>query len=225
MSIARISMRLDLVDQAVVDSVEGKLEPVGHAEFVENVMQMILDRLLADEKFLADFAVAKALRHKLDDFFFAIAQQPLFAALSGLGGLLERIDHFSGHAVVEPDFAVMDLTNALQKQITGRLLEHHAPRAQAHGTDHVAVIFGGCEHDHARGQGIEVHFREDAEAVLLRHPQIEQQDIGLELVQHLYTLVAVRGFAHYGDIISTFEELSQSVSEYCMVVCDQDLDR
>ena len=44
-----------------MDSVEGKLEPVGHAEFVENVVQMIFDRLLADEKFLADFAVAKTL--------------------------------------------------------------------------------------------------------------------------------------------------------------------
>src|ERR1700747_3207621 len=114
-----------------MDSVEGKLEPVGHAEFVENVVQMILDRLLTDEKFLADFAVAKALRHQLNDFFFAITQQRLFAALSGLGGLLERIDHFSGHAIVEPDFAVMNLTNALQKQITGRLLKHNAPRAQA----------------------------------------------------------------------------------------------
>src|SRR6201984_1602762 len=175
-----------------MDSVESKLEPVGHPEVVENVVQMILDRLLADENVLPDFAVVKSVRHQLDDFFFAIAQQRLFAALSGLGGLLERIDHFSGHAIVEPDFAVMNLTNALQKQITGRLLKHNAPRAQAHGTDHVAVNFGGSEHNHAGGQGLEVHFREYREAILLRHAQIEQQDIGLELVQHLYTLVAVR---------------------------------
>ena len=43
---ARAIARLRLVDQAVVDGVEGQLEAVGDAEFVEDVMQMVLDSLL-----------------------------------------------------------------------------------------------------------------------------------------------------------------------------------
>ena len=69
-----------LVDQAVVDGVEGKLQAVGNAELIEDVVQVILDGLLADEELFADFLVAVALRDQLDDLLFAVAEQRLIAA-------------------------------------------------------------------------------------------------------------------------------------------------
>src|SRR5260370_40840382 len=63
-----------LMDEAMVDGVEREFEAVGNAELVENVVQVILDRLLADKKLFADFLVAETLRDELHDFFFAVAE-------------------------------------------------------------------------------------------------------------------------------------------------------
>ena len=52
-----------LVNQAVVDGVEGQLQAVGDAELVEDVVQVVLDGLFADKEFLADFLVAITLGH------------------------------------------------------------------------------------------------------------------------------------------------------------------
>ncbi len=53
---------LRLIDQPVVNRIERQLEAVGDAEFVEDVVQMVLDGLLGDEKLFADFLVTEALR-------------------------------------------------------------------------------------------------------------------------------------------------------------------
>jgi len=74
---------LRLIDKAVVDGVEREFKTIGNTELVENIVQVILDGLLADEKLLADFLVAETLSDELHDFFFAIAEKGLFAARAG----------------------------------------------------------------------------------------------------------------------------------------------
>src|SRR5260370_42696659 len=102
--------------EAVVNLMQRKLEPVGEAEFVEDVVQMVFDGLLGDEKLFADFLVAKALSDKLHDFFLAVAEQRLFTARPGLAGLGKRLHDFSGHAIVEPDFAGMHAMNTFHQE-------------------------------------------------------------------------------------------------------------
>src|SRR5579863_788067 len=97
----RATKRLRLIYEAVMDGVEGQFETVGNSEFIENIVQVIFHRLFADEELLADFAIAEALCDELNDFFFAVAQQRLFAALTGLRRLLEGVNHFRGHAIIE----------------------------------------------------------------------------------------------------------------------------
>ena len=63
-----------------MNRVQREFEPVGNAEFVEDIVQVIFYSLLADEKFFADFLVAISLSHQLHDLFFAVAQQRLLAA-------------------------------------------------------------------------------------------------------------------------------------------------
>ena len=65
--------------------VERQLQAIGDSQLVENVVQMILYGLLADEELLADFLVAEALRDELNDFLLAVAEQRLFAARAGFG--------------------------------------------------------------------------------------------------------------------------------------------
>src|SRR5487761_558121 len=98
---------------------------------------MVFYGLFADKKFFADFLVAETLGHELDDFFFAVAEQRLFAARAGFGGFRESLHDLGGHAVVEPDFACVNTMNALNVKIGGGLLENDAAGAEAHGTNDV----------------------------------------------------------------------------------------
>ena len=77
-------LELGLIDEAVVDGVESEFEAIGNAKLVENIVQVIFYGLLADEKFFADFLVAETLGDELNDFFFAVAEERLFAARAGL---------------------------------------------------------------------------------------------------------------------------------------------
>ena len=47
-------------------------------------MEVIFYGLFGDEEFFANFLVAEALGDELNDFFFAIGEQRLFAAWAGL---------------------------------------------------------------------------------------------------------------------------------------------
>src|ERR1700735_464462 len=66
--------RLSLINQPVVNRVERQFQAIRNAQLVENIVQVVLHRLLADEQFLADLAIAETLRHQLYDFFFAVTQ-------------------------------------------------------------------------------------------------------------------------------------------------------
>ena len=50
----------------MVDGVQGEFKAVGNAELVEDIVQMVLDGLLADEEFFSNFFVAEALSDMLD---------------------------------------------------------------------------------------------------------------------------------------------------------------
>ena len=91
------------VDPAVMDCIERQFETVGDAEFVKNVVKVILYGLLADEELYTDFVVAKALGYELDDFLLAVADDRLSPTRVGVGGR-EGVDHLGRHAVIKPDF-------------------------------------------------------------------------------------------------------------------------
>src|SRR6266567_3288671 len=85
----RFRVRLRMINEPVMNRVQRKLEPVGNSQLVKNIVQMVLDRLLGDEKFFANFLVSKTLCHQLNDFFLAVAQQRLFAPRSRFRRLRE----------------------------------------------------------------------------------------------------------------------------------------
>ncbi len=59
--------------QAVVNGVKSELEPVGNAQLVEYVVEMVLHGLFRDEHLFRDFFVFVALRDQNDDFALALA--------------------------------------------------------------------------------------------------------------------------------------------------------
>src|SRR5215469_974957 len=192
----------------MVNGVEREFEAVGHAEFVEDVVEMIFDGLFGDEKLFPDFLVAEALSDELNDFFFAVAEQRFFSARASFGRLRESLHYFGSHAIVEPDFASVNAMNAFNEKVRSRLLQDDAASAKAHGADDVAIIFSSGQHDNARGKGIEIDFFEDGEAVFVGHAKIEQQNVGLELREELDALDAILRFANDGDVFVGIEEFA-----------------
>ena len=67
--------------QTLVDRVKREFQPVRHAELVEDVVQMVLHRLLADEHLLGHLPVLVALRDQADDLALALAERRPLAAL------------------------------------------------------------------------------------------------------------------------------------------------
>ena len=209
---------LRLIDQPVVNCIKCQFEAVGDAELVEDVMQMVLDGLFGDEKFFADFLVAETLRDELNDFLLTVAEQWLFAARAGLAGLGKRFHDLGGHTVVEPDFAGMHAVNAFHEEISGGLLQDDTARAEAHGANNVAIVFRGGQNDDARGQRIEIDFLENGQAVFIRHAQIEEKNVGLELSEELDALRAVLGFPDDGDVFIGIEKLPQAIAKDRVVI-------
>ena len=132
-----------------MDGVERQFQPVGNAQLVEDVVQMVLHRLLADEHLLGHFLVLEALRHQRHDLPFALAERrtlafaaerPAAARAAHLVGGHELPDHGRGGVRIQPDFAGVHFADALDQQFRGGLLQHDAGRAQLHGLDEFVLV-------------------------------------------------------------------------------------
>src|ERR1700686_2768678 len=110
-------------EHLVMDGIEHEFEAVGHAQLVENVMQVILYRLFADEQLFTNLFVAKALRDMFHDLLFPIANQG-FRLPGSVRRLRECIHHFGSHPVVEPNLSGINPLNAPDQKICGGLLKH-----------------------------------------------------------------------------------------------------
>src|SRR6266705_2885100 len=72
--------------------------------------------------------------------------------------------------------------------------------------------------DNARGQRIEINFFEHGEAVFVRHAQIKQKNVGLELGEELNALRAVLRFADNGDVFVGIEKFPQAIAKDRVVI-------
>ncbi len=213
---SRVALRL--IYKSVMYRIQREFEAVGDTELVEDIVEMVLNGLLGDKKLFSDFLIAETLGHELNDFFFAVAEQRLLAARAGLGRFRKRLHDFGGHAIVEPDFSCVHAMDALDQKIGGGLLQDDPACAKAHGTDNIAIIFGGSKNDDARGQGIEIDFLEDGQSVFVGHPKIEEKNVGLQFGHELDAFRTILSFADDGDFLVGIEELAQAIAEDRMII-------
>jgi hypothetical protein len=54
-----------VLDQAVVNGIKSKFQAVGDSQLVEDIVQMIFERLVANEEFFRDLFVPITLRYQL----------------------------------------------------------------------------------------------------------------------------------------------------------------
>src|SRR5689334_24114501 len=114
-----------------MNCVEREFEAVGNAELVEDVMQVVFYRLLADEHLLCHLAVLVALGNKTDNLTLALAERaPL--AVSGSRMCSEHLSrgrelpHYcSGGVGVQPNLTRVDLADRFHYQFRSSLLQNN----------------------------------------------------------------------------------------------------
>jgi hypothetical protein len=118
----------------------------------------------------------------------------------------------------------MHLANALHQQLGGGLLEDDARAAEFHGLHEFVLVLGGGQHDDPGALACQLQALQDAEAVQTGHPQVEQQDVRLQLVEQAEYLGAVVGLADDLEILLQTQQLAQAVAENGVIVRDYDAD-
>ena len=118
-----------MFDQAVVNGIKSKFQPVRDPQLIEDIVQMIFDSLFADEEFFPDLFVPATLRHQLHDLLFSIAEQRFIPPWPIIGTLGESFHHLGRDAIVHPDFAAVDPVDAFDQQIARGLLQNDAAGA------------------------------------------------------------------------------------------------
>src|SRR5712664_182667 len=201
-----------------MNRIQRQFEAVGDAELIKDIVQMVFDSLFGDEKLFADFLVAETLRDKLHNFFFAVAEQRLFAARPGFAGLGKRLHDLSSHAVVEPDFAGMHAMNTFHQEVGSGLFQHNTASAETHGADNVTIVLRRGQNHNARGQGVKIDFFENGQAVFIRHAQIEKKNIMLELGEELDALRAVLSLPDDSNVFVGIEKLPQAIAKDLVVI-------
>jgi len=143
----------------MMNRVESQLEAVGNAEFIEDIVQMIFHRLLADKHALRHFLVLKALGDKDHDFALAGAESGTLipdakarrrraGRRSALPG--EAANHIRSSHAVKPELAGMDLADAFEEKFSRSLLWDDSAAALLHRFDKIFLRIVVGENDDAR---------------------------------------------------------------------------
>src|SRR5579864_1208248 len=124
--------------KTLVKSIEREFETVGNTQLIEDIVQMVLHGLFADEHLFSHLFVLISLGDKLDYLSLTLAQWGSLACFAGTGtptlARHRELSHHSGRSVrVQPDFPTMNLPNALDDQFGSGLLEYNARAPQLHG--------------------------------------------------------------------------------------------
>ena len=74
------------LDQILADGPNGRLGAVGDADLAQNVLDVLLHRLVADSQRLGDFFVRQAERELLEDFALALGEWDVAIGTIARGG-------------------------------------------------------------------------------------------------------------------------------------------
>ena len=117
-----VALPVDFALMSLAHQDERGLEAVVNFKFVENIGEVCLNRLFADEDFLADFFIGQPLGDQFEDFQLAPGERAY--AVVDLCGCLGRwrlgLDNlFEGlpgrNLFVDPNASVVDAPNRLQE--------------------------------------------------------------------------------------------------------------
>ena len=119
-----------------------------------------------------------------------------------------------------PILARHDRADGFQQNLRGRLFHHHATRADLQGLGHLAVFDRGGQKDHPHLGALSRQFPQGFQPWHARHCQIQQKNVGADLLSLGDGLGAIGGFAHHLEFRLRFQETAQAVAKDRMIVGD-----
>ena len=109
--------------------------------------------------------------------------------------------------------------NALQQQLRGGILQHHAASPQLQSFDNLFLLGGSGQKNHAnRMRRTGAHFTQRFEARHARHGQVQKHDVGLQLAGHPHRFGSVAGFANHLEIGFRLQKTAQAIAKNRMVI-------
>ena len=125
----------------MVQAIERQLKPVGDAELVVDLAQIILDHLLCRAELVGNFFIALALRDAGDDRHF-FRRKPRLALRAGQRGCLRAIglDDPVHRLVIDPGLSLRDLADAFDQQIRRDRPGNDAANAATVELDRVLLV-------------------------------------------------------------------------------------
>lgn len=107
-----------LLQQFVVEAVQGKLQAIGDAELVVDLAEVVLDDLFGGADLVRDLFVAHAAGDAADDGQFLLGELGLDFRIGEAGGLgTVGFDDPADGLVVDPGLAFGDLADAFDEEI------------------------------------------------------------------------------------------------------------
>src|SRR5713101_5174934 len=169
--------------KAMAIRVEDQLETIRDVELRVDRADMVADSVIADEEALGNLVVLESLTHQVQHFALPMGERRDLRLLGiRFLGQLSRpyvAEHTTHDSAFEPRLASLDLLDGLDEHLGGLILEQHAQRAAAHGVPVGRGITNPGEDEYAGLPGDRQQIRENIKAVLARHIQVQQDDIGL----------------------------------------------
>ncbi len=210
-----------------MDREKRKFQTVGNTEFVEDVVEVVLHRLLADEHLLGHLFVLVALGDEGYDFAFPGAERTRlsFAAGNALGGFIfrgELADYLRGRRTIEPHFASVNFPNTLYEQFSRSALLNDSRSSKADRLEHFIPFLRGREQDDFDFRVGGAEALQCNKTILPGHGQVEKYDLRLMSRSHFKNFIAMAGFRHDIEIRYRREQFSHAIAKEEMVVGDQD---
>jgi hypothetical protein len=167
---------------------------------------VVLDRLRADVQLRRDHRVVVAGRDQLQDVELAFGQLGADRVRGlrrdrGRPHLLQHLPRDRGGDERFPDGCRDDAADEL---VDRRVLEQVAARAGEDGVEHVVVLVGDGQHQHARERREAVDLADRLDPGHAGHVQVHHDDVGGELAHEPHSVGALAGLA--GDLDATLLE-------------------
>ena len=201
-----------------------RLDPVPDLQLLQNRRHVVLHGLFLQFQRLADFAVALALRHQLQNILLALAQ------------VIQRV---RGHRRIAPPHRHQQpprqprrdirpprrqFAHQLNQFARTNALQDIALRPQLDRLHQIVIGFRCRQHRHP-GRGVHLHDpRQRANPAALGHRNVQQHHIRALAQHHLRRGLAVAGLAHHLNIPGVRQRPHQTVAVDRMVVGQHDPD-
>ena len=135
------------------------------------------------------------------------------------------LEHTTHDRAIEPRLAGLDLLDGLDEHVGGLILEQHAQRAAAHGVPVGRGVTNPGEDEYACRPGDRQQIGENIKAVLARHIQVQQDDIGLLTRGQPDRRIQVAGLADDVQVGLLLDEHAEPGPDHGVVVDDHDPER